>query len=341
MKQKALRGVNLGGWLILEKWMTPSVFAGTDAEDEYSLSGVPGGQLRVEKHRERFITEADFEWLASHNIDLIRIPFGYWLFVEEAPYVGGVERLDWAMEMAEKHNLKVLLDVHALPGSQNGNDHSGRAGDAAWFDDNKHRQQSLEVCLEVAERYKDSPALWGLEVINEPKFGWRAQYTLRRYYGQTYRRLMQILPDHIYIVFSDAFRPWLLAGALWDNRRQRVAMDVHWYSSGLNWERFGSVEEYYQIVRRRKWLLKLFGRPHPVIVGEWSAMLDGAAALKHKGQTLHEAEAVHLREQLAVYQYALAHIYWSYKTEHSGAWSYRYLAEKGVIKMTDGATLDV
>ena len=29
-----LRGVNLGGWLVLEKWMTPSVFEGLDAVDE-------------------------------------------------------------------------------------------------------------------------------------------------------------------------------------------------------------------------------------------------------------------------------------------------------------------
>ena len=29
-----LRGVNLGGWLVLEKWMTPSLFEGLSATDE-------------------------------------------------------------------------------------------------------------------------------------------------------------------------------------------------------------------------------------------------------------------------------------------------------------------
>ena len=33
-RAKKLRGVNLGGWLVLEKWMTPSLFAGLQAEDE-------------------------------------------------------------------------------------------------------------------------------------------------------------------------------------------------------------------------------------------------------------------------------------------------------------------
>ena len=31
---KKIRGVNLGGWLVLEKWMTPSVFEGLAAVDE-------------------------------------------------------------------------------------------------------------------------------------------------------------------------------------------------------------------------------------------------------------------------------------------------------------------
>lgn len=32
-----MRGVNLGNWLVLEKWMNPSFFQGTDAEDETSF----------------------------------------------------------------------------------------------------------------------------------------------------------------------------------------------------------------------------------------------------------------------------------------------------------------
>ena len=32
-----IKGVNLGNWLVLEKWMSPALFYGTDAEDEYDL----------------------------------------------------------------------------------------------------------------------------------------------------------------------------------------------------------------------------------------------------------------------------------------------------------------
>ena len=32
-----IKGVNLGNWLVLEKWMSPHLFDGTMAEDEYYL----------------------------------------------------------------------------------------------------------------------------------------------------------------------------------------------------------------------------------------------------------------------------------------------------------------
>lgn len=33
-----INGVNLGNWLVLEKWMCPALFDSTTAEDEYYLA---------------------------------------------------------------------------------------------------------------------------------------------------------------------------------------------------------------------------------------------------------------------------------------------------------------
>lgn len=35
---KKIKGVNLGGWLVLEKWMSPHLFDETNADDEYYLA---------------------------------------------------------------------------------------------------------------------------------------------------------------------------------------------------------------------------------------------------------------------------------------------------------------
>nr|AIA94767.1 CAZy families GH5 protein [uncultured Clostridium sp.] len=74
MNNQPLRGVNLGGWLIHEKWMTPKVFKGTNAIDEYTLSQTEEGRRAIQDHRKNFIQEADFKWLKQHGIEILRSP---------------------------------------------------------------------------------------------------------------------------------------------------------------------------------------------------------------------------------------------------------------------------
>ena len=40
--------------------MTPSMFAGTDARDEYTFMGTPGAAAKLRRHHETFITDDDF-----------------------------------------------------------------------------------------------------------------------------------------------------------------------------------------------------------------------------------------------------------------------------------------
>lgn len=42
---RPLHGVNLSGWLVLEPWVTPSLFAGTGAFTELELAGSIGARL--------------------------------------------------------------------------------------------------------------------------------------------------------------------------------------------------------------------------------------------------------------------------------------------------------
>ena len=73
---RPLPGLNLGGWLVLEKWMTPSVFAGTEATNEYELWQTTAGPHHITYHRDTFITEADIRWIAATGVQLLRVPIG-------------------------------------------------------------------------------------------------------------------------------------------------------------------------------------------------------------------------------------------------------------------------
>jgi glucan 1,3-beta-glucosidase len=53
-----IKGVNLGNWLVLEKWMSPGLFAGTEAEDETQLCcDLADVAERLTAHRDSYITE--------------------------------------------------------------------------------------------------------------------------------------------------------------------------------------------------------------------------------------------------------------------------------------------
>src|ERR1700722_7094877 len=84
-----IRGVNLGAWLVLEKWMVPDIYRGSAAEDEYSLSldlG-SGAKSRLDRHRETFITAEDFHWIRDCGLNAVRLPVGYWALEAPKPYV--------------------------------------------------------------------------------------------------------------------------------------------------------------------------------------------------------------------------------------------------------------
>ncbi|KAG5651667.1 hypothetical protein H0H81_007863 [Sphagnurus paluster] len=129
-----VRGVNLGGWLVLEPWITPSLFDNTNDSrivDEYTF-----GQYQdrtkalniLKNHWDTWITEADFRDIAAAGLNHVRIPIGYWAYEVYGgePYIQGqLPYLAKAINWASKYNLKVLVDLHGAPGSQNGFDNSG------------------------------------------------------------------------------------------------------------------------------------------------------------------------------------------------------------------------
>ena len=329
MPRKTFEGVNLGGWLLVERWMTPTLFKDTDAQDEYSLMKTKVGVSRIQKHRDTFIVEDDWKWLSNNNITHVRIPIGYWALKDDLPYTNVDKQLDWAFVMAEKYNVKILLDLHALKGSQNGTMHSGKTGPVAW---RGFENETFETIKELAVRYCDSPVLWGFEIINEPKV--IGNYiALIRYYRDAYKLLQHVLKPGTYTIFQDGFLPLLFSGVLWKKKGYPVVMDTHFYLaipkllSGLSpkiYDRFRKV---------------LFGGAlllttwrQPVIVGEWSSVLPQEMFNRVPVNQHYAMLSETIERQRKMYHRALGRFYWNYKAEGEGMYNYRSLVEAKVIK---------
>ena len=325
-----MRGVNLGGWFVLEPWMTPALFAGTSAVDEHTLMSTPAGRDLVRRHRETFITEADFAWIAEHGLDLVRLPVGHWTLRDVSPYLSGVELLDTAMDWAQTYGLKVLLDMHGAIGSQNGRDHSGLVGRRGFYDLSQHREDSLEALAGLAARYAQHPALWGIELVNEPTDPrvWR----LWEFHHRAYRRLTEILVPGTRVVFSDGYLPWILSGSLRGNADFPVILDCHLYQAFYPWDTRKTYEQHLVKARRRARLIAWLQRHQPVLVGEWSAALDPVAVLGRR-ESPAELAGGYVDAQLEGYAEALGWCYWSYKTNTRDDWNFRHQVETGVIRL--------
>ncbi len=115
-----VRGVNLGGWLVTEPWITPSIYekAGYGAIDEYSLCqtlGKNAAKSLLSAHWASFITRGDLANIAAAGLNHVRIPIGYWSVapLDGDPYVqGALDYLDQAIGWAGGAGLKVLIDLH-------------------------------------------------------------------------------------------------------------------------------------------------------------------------------------------------------------------------------------
>jgi glucan 1,3-beta-glucosidase len=215
-----LRGVNLGGWLLLEKWMKPSLFEGLAATDETTWCAElgPKAPAKLRAHWENFITREDFAWLAGVGINAVRIPVGHWIFGPPYPYhpkygqsphpfvEGGLDILDQAFQWATEFGLSVVLDFHAAPGCQNGFDNGGIMDVVEWHTKEEYLAHSVTVLGRLAERYHTQPNLYGIELLNEPR--WDVPTDLLQGFNlRAYDAIRKFCPaEQVAIVFHDGFR---------------------------------------------------------------------------------------------------------------------------------------
>ena len=331
-----MRGVNLGGWLLLERWMQSSLFADTNARDEFELctSWGPQAERRVREHRESYISRDDLVWLKQAGINTVRIPFGYWLLTGDPPFVAGIEMLDQLLHWGQELGLMAILDFHGLPGAQSREHHTGRTNHFQWHRDEDHRRRSLAVLEAIAVRYADFSSLVGIEVINEPAESIPTKL-LDHYYCAAYERIRRHLPYEQVAVIFPAFTERRLRdfhGRYRPPDYENIITDLHYYQCFggygiLPWEKQITVPLTHRLpeirwAKRRGWLM----------IGEWSLRLpwkprDWARELPpaHYDIIMRAFAATQLR----AYEQTRGWFFWTYRAEGEPEWSFRDCIERG------------
>ena len=326
------RGTSLGGFFILEPWITPSLFYqflgktvefGEDAYthiafDSFSFCTVLGAEeanRQLRQHWKTWVDEAQIVNLAHSGVETLRIPVGDWMFVPYHPYIGcwdgALDELDRVLQLCEKHNITVLLDLHAVKMSQNGLDNSGNTEDYAWdrkpilmngrreshfrhwdirggnwignFNTTSQTyvtfnqtnvEESLEVIKIIVHKYKDVSAVIGIEPVNEP--WWEIPLDeLKDFYWRSYQIVQDISPTWVTLM-HDSFRLWPSNfGGDWMKNCENWAMDTHLYQA---WSDPTTVDGYISMTCGTGYNIALMESIGvPVIVGEWSLATDNCA----------------------------------------------------------------
>nr|6ZB9_A Chain A, Exo-beta-1,3-glucanase [uncultured bacterium]6ZB9_B Chain B, Exo-beta-1,3-glucanase [uncultured bacterium] len=308
-----IKGVNLGNWLVLEKWMSSAIWEGTDAEDEYYL---PRGldskvyEARIKMHRAEYISERDFARIKAMGFNSVRIPIPYFIYGDRAPFIGCIDELDRAFSWAEKYDLKILIDLHTVPMSQNGFDNGGLSGVCKWAQIPEEVDFVLNLLEKLAKRYGKRKGLLGIEPINEPvseemwnDMGVQKRYPpldkemaegsapisfewLKGFYDKAADRILPNIDDDKYIVFHDGFRLHAWEEYLTQDRyKGRVILDTHQYlmiAEMLGCEQ--TLEAYKTFIKEKfEDEITKVEKYVPVVVGEWCIFNSYCVGMDTKG----------------------------------------------------------
>lgn len=204
-----------------------------------------------------------------------------------------------------------------------------------WSKNPQAVEYSLTVLERLADRYRDEPMLYGIEVLNEP-ISWLVYATapstgkaknkqeakgsgyvplrfLKPFYREAYSRLRSKLrPEHV-IVFHDGFR--LGSWNRWFKREgmKNVILDTHIYITAM--ELFVPIHAmwlYRLFVGYNAWLIRRVERHIPVVVGEWCLVNKRALTVKGEEAKRHVYRGVN-DLQMAAWNASAGQIYWNYQ----------------------------
>ncbi|KAM9922402.1 hypothetical protein OXX59_005848 [Metschnikowia pulcherrima] len=297
-------GVALGGWLLLEPYITPSLFLPFN-ETSKNSSDIPADEWqyceklgreeaakRLEAHWSTFYNETDFEDIKRYGFNMVRVPIGYWAFdmFDDDPYVAGAQKyLDLAIEWASNNDLKVWIDLHGAPGSQNGFDNSGRFLDnvPGWQNTSANVALTESVLRQIYTKYgsasfseKYNNTILGIEVLNEPMGPLLSMDDVKSFYNTTYLDSRLFQDTNNTIVFHDAFQ----GSEYWDDfmnstgnmpgrlSNYNIMIDHHHYEVFSVGQLRGNISQHISSIKSFAAGIK-DEKAHPAVVGEWSAAL--------------------------------------------------------------------
>lgn len=204
-----LRGFGLGGWLLPEGYMW-------QMEGEYdrprrmeqlieSLCGSEYASSFWERYEKNYITCADIEWIASLGFNSVRLPINarrlFRFEGQKAAFVAKtLKHVDNLIDWCREYGVYVILDMHAAPGGQTGQNIDDSENDQPELFINPLYQDQLCAAWELlAARYANEPVVAAYDLLNEPLPDFFHQYNdgVLPLYRRLIAQIRAIDPHHM------------------------------------------------------------------------------------------------------------------------------------------------
>lgn len=197
-----LRGVNLGGWLLNELWMTDmgpqSDTLSCERHVRQTLMrrfGARRAEQLLRIYHDHYIMPADFDLIARMGMTCVRLPIYYELLErDEQPGVyraDGWRRIDAVVSNCAVRGLYCILDLHGAPGGQHTEHTTGQTGRNRLFYEKAFQDRTVALWKAMASRYASQPAVAGYDLLNEP-WGAPTPDALLSLYDRIYRAIRSV-----------------------------------------------------------------------------------------------------------------------------------------------------
>lgn len=318
--------------------------------------GVESTKASWEAHWSSFLSDADIDFLAgTAHCTSVRLPIGYFTlgpsFTSNTPFDGAASRIytsAWSavLELCARLNARgigTLLDLHALPGGANKDDHGGTSSGKAELWDNETNLALATRCLTFIAREVHRGNVHGcigIQLCNEA--AWAAQGMYRWY--SVVNHAIAMIDNSIPLYISDA---WDLNTALcWAAEANAskgglnpVIVDTHKYYTFSKEDRDRSAQ---QIISRIPTELGevqaksgsvVDNGAIQVIVGEWSCVLDGKTWDRSSGNKEDIIRQFGRVQQVQWRRRSGGAFFWTARMQwmDGGEWGVFEMTKKGVV----------
>jgi len=166
-------------------------------------------------YRDNYVTREDITFIKQAGFNSVRVPFSYRLFVSDGPEPklegAGYELLDRDVDWCRREGLYVILDMHAAPGGQTGDNIDDSFGYPFLYESSESQGLTVNLWRKIAARYRSEPTVIGYDLLNEPIAPYFDTASLNQKLEPLYRKIVSGIRevDRNHMIF--------LGGAQWDS----------------------------------------------------------------------------------------------------------------------------